>query len=224
MTGAGPLDAVIFDLDGVICFTDVYHYRGWKSIADELGIPFDETVNNRLRGVSRMASLDIVLEPYVGEPLSEERKLELAATKNERYREMLGELSPADLDPSVRVTLDNLRGRGLKLAIGSSSKNAKFILSRLGLGDYFDAISDGTNITRSKPDPEVFLKAAEFLGVEPTRCVVVEDAVAGIDAAHAAGMYAVAMGDAADQRAGDVQIATFADLATVMTDLSRRPG
>jgi beta-phosphoglucomutase len=219
MTGSRPYEAVVFDLDGVICHTDVYHYRGWKSVADDLGIPFDETKNNRLRGVSRMESLDIVLEPYEGEPLSDERKLELATVKNDRYREMLSELSPADLDPSVRATLDDLRGRGLKLAIGSSSKNAKFILERIGLGDYFDEISDGTNISHSKPDPEVFLKAAEYLGIDPARCVVIEDAVAGIDAAHAAGMYGVAMGDAADQGAGDATLGTFADLAKVMTDL-----
>lgn len=219
MTGSGPYEAVVFDLDGVICHTDVYHYRGWKSIADELGIPFDETVNNRLRGVSRMESLDIVLERYDGEPLSDERKAQLAATKNDRYRVMLGDMTPADLDPSVRSTLDELRSRGLKLAIGSSSKNATFILSRIGLGDYFDAVSDGTNISRSKPDPEVFLKAAEFLGVEPTRCVVVEDAVAGIEAGMAAGMYTVAIGDAADQGAGDAQIGTFAELADVLSRL-----
>jgi beta-phosphoglucomutase len=219
VTGTRPYEAVVFDLDGVICHTDVYHCRGWKSVADELGIPFDETVNNRLRGVSRMESLDIILEPYEGEPLSDDRKVELATIKNDRYRVMLGELSPADLDPSVRTTLDDLRGRGLKLAIGSSSKNAKYILERIGLGDYFDAISDGTNISRSKPDPEVFLKAAEYVGIDPAKCVVVEDAVAGIDAAHAAGMYGVAMGDGADQGVGDAQLGTFADLAGVMTDL-----
>ena len=215
----GPYDAIVFDLDGVICHTDKYHYLGWKSVADDLGIPFDETVNNRLRGVSRMESLDIILEKYEGEPLSDDRKNEIAATKNERYREMLAEMSPADLDPSVKVTLDDLRARGLKLAIGSSSKNAKFILERIGLGDYFDEISDGTNISRSKPDPEVFLKAAEFLGVDPARCVVIEDAVAGIEAGQAAGMYTVAIGDAADQGAGDAKLGTFADLSTVMTDL-----
>ena len=219
MNGTRAYEAVVFDLDGVICFTDVYHYRGWKSVADELGIPFDESVNNRLRGVSRMESLEIILEPYEGEPLSDDRKIELATIKNARYRVMLGELSPQDLDPAVRTTLDDLRGRGLKLAIGSSSKNAKYILERIGLGDYFDAISDGTNISRSKPDPEVFLKAAEYLGIDPAKCVVVEDAVAGIDAAHAAGMYGVAMGDAADQGVGDAQLGTFADLAGVMTDL-----
>lgn len=214
-----PYDAVVFDLDGVICHTDMYHYRGWKSVADDLGVPFDETVNNRLRGVSRMESLDIILEAYEGESLPDERKVELATIKNARYREMLGELSPADLDPSVRVTLDDLRSRGLKLAIGSSSKNAKFILERIGLGDYFDAISDGTNISRSKPDPEVFLKAAEYVGVDPAKCVVIEDAVAGIEAGEAAGMYTVSIGDAAVQGAGDAKLGTFADLSTVMTDL-----
>lgn len=211
-----PYEAVIFDLDGVICHTDVYHYRGWKSVADELGIPFDETVNNRLRGVSRMESLEIILEAYQGPPLSEERKVELARIKNERYRIMLAEMSPADLDPSVRGALDELRARGLKLAIGSSSRNARYILERVGLGDYFDAISDGTNITRSKPDPEVFLKAADFVGVEPARCVVVEDAVAGIQAAHAAGMHAVAIGDAALQGTGDSQINRFQELTELV--------
>ena len=214
-----PYDAVVFDLDGVICHTDMYHYRGWKSVADDLGVPFDETVNNRLRGVSRMESLDIILEAYEGEPLSDERKVELATIKNDRYRIMLADMSPADLDPSVRATLDDLRSRGLKLAIGSSSKNAKFILERIGLGDYFDAISDGTNISRSKPDPEVFLKAAEYLGIDPAKCVVIEDAVAGIEAGEAAGMYTVSIGDAAVQGAGDAKLSTFADLSTVMTDL-----
>ncbi len=221
MSAAGPFEAVVFDLDGVICHTDVYHYRGWLSIADELGIPFDETVNNRLRGVSRMESLEIILEGHEGPPLSEERKVELATVKNDRYREMLAEMSPADLDPSVRTALDELRGRGLKLAIGSSSRNARYILERIGLGDYFDAISDGTNISRSKPDPEVFLTAAEYLAIDPVHCVVVEDAVAGIDAAHAAGMYAVAIGDAALQRAGDVQIQQFRELADLPV-LARR--
>ena len=215
----GPYDAIVFDLDGVICHTDKYHYLGWKSVADDLGIQFDETVNNRLRGVSRMESLDIILEKYEGEPLTDDRKNEIATIKNARYREMLSQMSPADLDPSVRATLDDLRSRGLKLAIGSSSRNAKFILERIGLGDYFDEISDGTNISRSKPDPEVFLKAAEYLGIDPGKCVVVEDAVAGVDAAHAAGMYAVSMGDAADQGAGDSRLGTFADLSKVMTDL-----
>ena len=149
---------VIFDLDGVICSTDHYHYLAWKALADRLGIYFDETINNRLRGVSRMASLEIILERYDG-TLSEEEKLAAAEEKNNRYRELLKEMTPADLSPEVKNTLDALRAKGLLLGIGSSSKNTKFILSRIGLGDYFDKISDGTNITRSKPDRRTALSS-----------------------------------------------------------------
>ena len=143
---------IIFDLDGVICFTDHYHYLAWKALADKLGIYFDETINNRLRGVSRMASLDIVLERS-DRTFTDEEKLAMAEEKNNSYREYLKQMSPADLAPEVKATLDWLRGQGLLLAIGSSSKNTRFILAQLGLGDYFDKISDGTNITRSKPSP-----------------------------------------------------------------------
>jgi beta-phosphoglucomutase len=209
-------DAVIFDLDGVICHTDLYHYRGWKTVADDLGIPFDQSTNNRLRGVSRAESLEVILENYHGEPMSAEEKAELASRKNARYLAFLAELTPDHLDPSVRPTLEVLRARGLKLAIGSSSKNARYILDRIGLDDYFDAISDGNNIRNSKPDPEVFLKAAEYVGVAPERCVVIEDAAAGVMAAHAAGMWAVAVGDAAANGCGDAQITSFADLADIL--------
>ena len=202
---------IIFDLDGVICSTDHYHYLAWKALADRLGAYFDETINNRLRGVSRMASLDIVLERYDG-TLSEEEKLAAAEEKNNRYRELLKEMTPADLSPEVKATLDALRAKGLLLGIGSSSKNTKFILSRIGLGDYFDKISDGTNITRSKPDPEVFLKAAEYLGLEPKDCLVVEDAKAGVEAALAAGMDAAAIGDACSCGLATYNLTTFADL------------
>ena len=180
----GKYTGVIFDLDGVICFTDKYHYQAWKAVADKLGIYFDETINNRLRGVSRMDSLEIILERYDGQ-MTQAEKEALAEEKNNLYRQLLANMSPADLSAEVKETLDALRGMGLKLAIGSSSKNTKFILARLGLGDYFDAISDGTNITRSKPDPQVFQMAAEFIGMKPETCLVVEDAKAGIEAARA---------------------------------------
>ena len=134
---------IIFDLDGVICSTDHYHYLAWKALADRLGAYFDETINNRLRGVSRMAILEIVLERYDG-TLTEEEKLAAAEEKNNTYRELLKQMSPADLSNEVKTTLDALRAKGLLLGIGSSSKNTKFILSRIGLGDYFDKISDGT--------------------------------------------------------------------------------
>ena len=208
--------AIIFDLDGVICFTDEYHYRAWKALADKLNTPFDREINNRLRGVSRMASLEIVLENYTGPALSSEQKLALATEKNEIYRESLREMSPADLSGEVRETLDALRAKGLKLAIGSSSKNTPFILHQIGLEGYFDAVSDGNNITRSKPDPEVFLKAAEFLGIAPESCIVVEGAVSGAEAGHAAGMKVACVGDAAANGAGDWNLSNFSELVDIV--------
>ena len=208
--------AVIFDLDGVICFTDEYHYRAWQKMADELGVYFDREINNRLRGVSRMASLEIILERYEGEPLSDERKVELATYKNNLYRESLKEMSPADLSDEVKDTLDALRAKGLRLAIGSSSKNTPFILGQIGLGTYFDAVSDGNNITHSKPDPEVFLMAAQFLGMDPADCLVVEDAVSGAEAGHRGGFQVACVGDASAAGAGDYNMKTFADLLGVV--------
>ncbi len=207
--------AIIFDLDGVICFTDEYHYLAWKQMADSLGVYFDRQINNRLRGVSRMASLEIVLERYSGPALSDERKVELATMKNDIYRESLAQMSPADLSDEVRDTLNGLRERGLKLAIGSSSKNTPFILGQLGLGSFFDAVSDGNNITRSKPDPEVFLKAAEMLGLEPSVCLVVEDAVSGAEAGHAGGFDVACVGDAARAGSGDYNMQSVAELLDI---------
>ena len=207
--------AVVFDLDGVICFTDKYHYQAWKALADELGIYFDEEINNRLRGVSRMASFEIILERYNGAPMTEAQKEACCTKKNDLYRELLKNMSPADLSAEVKETLDGLRAKGLKLAIGSSSKNTPFILGQLGLGDYFDAVSDGNNITKSKPDPEVFLKAAEFLGMDPKDCLVVEDAEAGLDAAIAGGMECAAIGEATKCGKGTYNLSTFSDLLKI---------
>ena len=171
--------AIIFDLDGVICSTDEYHYQAWKALADRLGIPFDRTINNRLRGVSRMESLEIILEKAEREYASDE-KAAFAEEKNTLYRELLHQMSTADLSDVVRNTLNTLREKGVRVAIGSSSKNTPFILERIGLGDFFEAVADGNCITHSKPHPEVFLKAAGMLGMEPADCLVVEDARAGV--------------------------------------------
>lgn len=208
--------AVIFDLDGVICFTDKFHYQAWKALADRLGIYFDEKINNRLRGVSRMASLEIILERSDKE-YSQEEKEAFAEEKNNLYRDLLKNMSPSDLTDEVKDTLIELRRRGYKLSIGSSSKNTKFILGQIGLGDFFDAIADGTDITRSKPDPEVFLVAAKKLGMDPADCAVVEDAKAGIEAAKAGGMTALALfGDAKDCGLEDYDLASFGDLLNIL--------
>ena len=209
--------AVIFDLDGVICHTDEYHYLAWKAMADSLGVPFDRKINDRLRGVSRMESLDIILEKYNG-TLSQTEKEALAEKKNELYRQYLSRMSPADLSDEVRSTLNSLDGMGLLLAIGSSSKNAPFILRQIGLDGFFDAVSDGNNITRSKPDPEVFLKAAQMLGLEPAQCLVVEDAVSGTRAGHAGGFQVACLGDAAAASAGDHDLASFSELLDLVRE------
>lgn len=208
-------EAVIFDLDGVICFTDKYHYQAWKAVADELGIYFDEEINNRLRGVSRMESFEIILERYDG-TMSQEEKEAYTTKKNDIYKELLKNMSPADLSDEVKNTLDALRAKGLKLAIGSSSKNTPFILGQLGLGDYFDAISDGNNISKSKPDPEVFVKASQFVGVPADKCLVVEDAKAGLEAAIGGHMDCAAIGDAVKSGLGTYNLTTFADLLKVV--------
>lgn len=207
--------AIIFDLDGVICFTDKYHYQAWKALADRLGIYFDEKINDRLRGVSRMASLDIILERAKTEYTQEEKDT-YAAEKNDTYRELLKNMTPADLTEEVKNTLTTLRDRGYRLAIGSSSKNTKFILKQIGLDGFFDAIADGTDITRSKPDPEVFLVAAKKLGIDPADCAVVEDAKAGIEAAKAGGMTALALfGDAKGCGLEDCDLSSFSDLLNI---------
>ena len=208
------MKAIIFDLDGVICHTDEYHYLAWKAMADSLGVYFDREINNRLRGVSRMASLEIVLENYKGQ-LSPAEKEALATQKNELYKNSLKQMSPSDLSAEVKTTLDTLRSRGYKLAIGSSSKNAPFILQQLGLGSYFDAISDGNNITHSKPDPEVFVKAAQMLCVPNEECLVVEDAVSGAQAGKRGGMQVACVGDAAGAGAGDFNLKSFAELLEI---------
>ncbi len=207
--------SVIFDLDGVICFTDEYHYQAWKTMADDLGVYFDRQINNRLRGVSRMESLEIILERYSG-TLSEEEKQKLAGKKNEIYKASLSRMSPADLSEDVSKTLLELRKRGYRLAIGSSSKNTAYILERLGLGDFFDAVADGTCITHSKPHPEVFQKAAQMLGEDPENCLVVEDAVSGAKAGHAAGMQVACVGDASAAGCGEYNMNKLSDLLSIL--------
>ena len=208
------MKAFIFDLDGVIVSTDSLHYRAWKALADSEGIYFDEEINNRLRGVSRMESLEIILERAT-RTYTDEEKVAMAEKKNGIYRELLQVLTLSDRLAGVTETLDALRAQGYKLAIGSSSKNTPIILEKIGYSGYFDAISDGNNIKNSKPDPEVFLKAAEFLQLQPSECFVVEDAEAGITAAKAGGFTAIGIGSAAEDPNADYAIQTFADLLNV---------
>ncbi len=207
--------AVIFDLDGVLLSTDRFHYLAWKAIADTLSIPFDEAVNNRLRGVSRMESLNIILS-YSDLTFTQEEKEELAEKKNSIYRSYLEEMSPNDVSDDVRRTLYELRKRGIPLAIGSGSKNTGFILDKTGLRDSFDAIVDGTMITKAKPDPEVFLKAAGLLHYPYGSCYVVEDSFAGIEAAYHGGFHPVGIGDAKHSPYTEFTLDRLADLLRIV--------
>lgn len=212
------IEAVIFDLDGVICHTDQYHYQAWKTIADRLSIPFDERINARMRGVSRLESLEILLEQS-GKNFSQEEKERLAEEKNRIYQSFLRKMTPADLERETFRALNTLREMNLKLAIGSSSRNTALILHRLGLDGFFDAVADGTQIKHSKPNPEVFLLAASLLGVQPSRALVVEDAPAGIQAAKAGGFLAAGLGDAAQVFETDFPISALNDLCLICSAL-----
>ena len=205
------IKAVIFDLDGVIVSTDDYHYRAWKTMADGEEIYFDREINERLRGVSRMESLEIILEK-ANKAYTDEEKVEMAEKKNSLYRELLEELSPMDILPGVRRVLETLKGNNIKIAIGSSSKNTPMILKKIGLNDYFDAVADGNEIKNSKPDPEVFLLAAQKLGINPEECLVVEDADAGVEAAIAGNMKVLAVGYASSNNKANYK---FKDLSLV---------
>ena len=196
------IEAVIFDLDGVIVTTDDYHYEAWKKIADQENIYFDREINERLRGVSRMESLDIILEKS-SKIYNEEEKIELATRKNDYYKNLLENLTKEDILPGILETLNYLENKKIKTAIGSSSKNTMFILNKIGLTDKFDAIVDGTMIKNSKPAPEVFLQAAEKVGIKAEKCLVVEDADAGVEAGKRAGMRVLGVGSAKNNENAD---------------------
>ncbi len=201
----------IFDLDGVIVDTARFHFQAWRELANDLGFEFTEKDNERLKGVSRMRSLEILLK-VGGITATEEEKQHLADKKNRRYRELISTLTPGDILPGVMDFLHQARRLGKRLAIASASKNTPLILERIGLDNFFDAVVDGNRITRAKPDPEVFLTAARDLGLEPGQCIVFEDAVAGVEAAHRGGMKAVGVGSRDRLPEADINILTFEGL------------
>lgn len=188
------IKACIFDLDGVIVDTAVYHYKAWKRLANHLGFDFTEEENEKLKGVSRVRSLQLILE-WGGVAKSAEEQAQLADLKNSWYVEMIQEMQPEEILPGAKEFLVAVRQAGLKTALGSASKNSRTILEKVGLIELFDVIIDGNTVSASKPDPEVFLRGAESLGLDPSVCVVFEDAIAGVQAAIAGGMKVVGIGD-----------------------------
>lgn len=208
---SAAIQGVIFDLDGVIVSTDDCHYLAWKRMADEEGIEFDRGINERLRGVSRMDSLQIILEKAT-RAYTDEEKLEMAARKNAYYVTLIGNLTPKDILPGALHALKLLREKGVKIAIGSSSRNTPLILKQIGLENAFDGVADGNQITRSKPDPEVFLLAAKLIGLPAANCLVTEDADAGVEAALNGGMRALGVGSAANNPRATWRAANLAEV------------
>ena len=188
-----PIKAFLFDLDGVIVDTAIYHYQAWKRLANELGFDISEEFNEQLKGVSRTDSLDLILA-HGNLTLPDEEKAQLATQKNEWYLELVSRMTSDDILPGVAQFFSQVHKANLKTALGSVSKNATLILERIGMSDVFDAVIDGNKISKGKPDPEVFTKGADELGVSPAECVVFEDAVAGVEAGKRGGMFVVGIG------------------------------
>src|SRR6478609_4119918 len=204
------IKAVIFDLDGVIVDTAHYHFIAWKRLANELGIHFTEVENEQLKGVSRMRSLEIILE--LGNlRLSQEEMERLATKKNQWFVDYINAMKPDEIFPGVKDMIQNIRAAGIKIALASSSKNADTVLTLLDVKNLFDVIVDGTMITHSKPDPEIFLLAARQLNLPPSECLVYEDAEAGVEAAIAAGMKCIGVGSPQQLSKANVVVAKTPD-------------
>lgn len=205
------LKSALFDLDGVIVDTAVYHFQAWRRLANELGFDFTEHQNEQLKGISRMESLDLILK-WGDKTLTETEKLDWAARKNDWYLELITHMTPKEILPGVQDFMEELKKEKINIALGSASKNSKMILNKIDLFHYFNAIIDGNSISKGKPDPQVFLMGAEATCSLPAECVVFEDAQAGIQAAKAGGMFAIGIGDSKILSEADLVVKSMEDI------------
>lgn len=207
------IKAFIFDLDGVIVDTAQFHYKAWKKTAEELGFNLTEELNEKLKGVSRIGSLQKILD-WAGVSISQDQFDKMAYEKNEDYLGYVNQMTNGDILPGVHAFLKKIKNEGYPIALGSASKNAKHILERVGLLDMFDAIVDGNSVTKAKPDPEVFLNAAQLLKTNPEDCVVFEDSVAGIKAANTGNMVSIGIGNPSILNEADYCFKDFTEIDT----------
>lgn len=208
------LKAVLFDLDGVITDSAKFHYRAWKALADRLDIPFDEVYNEQLKGVSRMESLELILiNGNQQNAFTLQEKEQMAEEKNKVYQELIAEMTPEEVLPGIKELLGELKAHGIKTGIASVSRNAFYIINRLGLSDVFDHIVDAAQVERAKPFPDIFLEGAKALGVEAKNCVGIEDAKAGIAAIKAANMYAIGVGTKDQMQGADLILSSTSELS-----------
>jgi beta-phosphoglucomutase len=206
------IKACLFDLDGVIVDTAHYHFKAWRWLANSLGFDFTELQNEELKGISRMESLELILG-WGGVSLTESEKLDWAAKKNDKYLDLISEMTPAEQLPGVQDFLNELKENDIKIVLGSASKNAPMILNKIDLFHYFDAIIDGNSVTKGKPDPQVFQMGAKAVGIEAANCVVFEDALAGVESGLAASMKVVGIGQANVLTKAHVVYAGFEDFS-----------
>jgi len=204
--------AIIFDLDGVITDTAEYHYQAWKQLAAELGITIDREFNERLKGVSRMDSLERILALKPELTLSQEEKERLATKKNEHYKELIKGITPGDLLPGIPELLAAIKEAGIPMGLASASKNAPTVIKSLGVEHYFAHVVDAAKVEKGKPDPEIFFKAADALGVPYEECIGVEDAPAGVEAINRAGMFSVGVGSKESLAHADYVVSTTSEL------------
>ena len=214
------IDSIIFDLDGVITSTDEYHYLAWKEIANRLNIEFDREFNKRFLGVSRMECVNILLENY-NKDVDDDFKKQIAEEKNEFYKTFLNNMTSDFVDDDVKNTLDILKKKNFKLAIGSSSKNTPLILEKIGYSHFFDAVSDGNQIKNSKPDPEVFLLAVKKLNKNVENCLVIGDAEADIIASKKANIKSASIGNASKLKLGDFQLDRLSDILKILEKINK---
>lgn len=213
------IKAIIFDLDGVITDTAEYHYLAWKQLAESLGISFDREFNEKLKGIGRMESLELILD-HSNQTYTQEEKEQMAARKNEYYRSLIQQITPDDLLPGVLNFIKDVKREGILTGLASASKNASFVIKQLGVDDLLDTVVDAAKVKKGKPDPEIFLTAARQLGIDPVNCVGVEDARAGIQAIKSAGMFAIGIGNQEILSAADWVVKTPAELS--LKELYRR--
>ncbi|TCK82674.1 beta-phosphoglucomutase [Albibacterium bauzanense] len=206
------INACLFDLDGVLVDTAIYHYKAWRRLANELGFDFTEKDNEKLKGISRIQSLKLILE-WGGIKKTSKEIEELSQKKNDWYLEMIADIQPNELLPGSREFLQELKDHGIKIALGSASKNAIIILDKTNIRHFFDAIVDGNMVQASKPDPEVFLIGAKLLNIQPQQCVVIEDAVAGVEAALAGNMKVIGIGDKGVLKEANLVVASLAEMS-----------
>ena len=213
------IQAVIFDLDGVITDTAHLHFMAWKALGDSLGVEITLELNERLKGLGRQVTLTLILkEAGLYDKYTEAERQALADRKNRAYVASLENLTPQDLLPGIGDCLQDLQKRGIKIGLASSSQNAGLIIKKLGLKPYFEAMVDSRSLSKGKPDPEIYLKAAAALGLTPAKCAGVEDARAGLEAIRAAGMTAIALGQSLEQVPADYHLSSTRDLAKVNWD------